>query len=331
MLHRRAALALPTALLATPALAQPGWQASQPIRLIIPFTPGSTLEPVARLCQPHLQAELGQPVVIEHRPGGATVVGTQEMARAAPDGHTLLMIANSFAANVTLRPNTPYNGLRDFAPIALTSVVPHVLAVHPAVARDFAAFVEAARRASAQSGGAQSGGAPFAFGSYGIGTSNHLGAEQFVRLAGFGATHVPYNGTAQSHADLFGGRLQFMFANLPEMIQAAQNNQVRAVGISNERRVRELPDAPTMAELGFPLVLSDSWFGVIARADIAAHIRAAHERAWLGALARPEIRGRLEELGYTVLAQGADAFGAWIRRYADTYAGVIRQADIRVE
>jgi tripartite-type tricarboxylate transporter receptor subunit TctC len=322
MLKRRTALALPPALLAAPAgLAQANWQASQPIRLIIPFTPGSTLEPVARLCQPHLQAELGQPVVIEHRPGGATVVGTQEMARSAPDGHTLLMIANSFAANVTLRPNTPYNGLRDFAPTALTSVVPHVLAVHPSVARDFPAFVEAARRPRAG----------FAFGSYGIGTSNHLGAEQFVRLAGFEATHVPYNGTAQSHADLVGGRLQFMFANLPEMIQAAQNNQVRAVAISNEARVRELPDAPTMAELGFPLVLSDSWFGVIARADVAPHIRAAHERAWLGALGRPEIRGRLEELGYTVLARGAEPFGAWIRRYAETYAGVIREANIRVE
>lgn len=320
-MKRRAALALPAALLATPALAQTGWQASQPIRLIIPFTPGSTLEPVARLCQPFLQADLGQPVVIEHRPGGATVVGTQEMARSAPDGHTLLMIANSFAANVTLRPNTPYNGLRDFAPISLTSVVPHVLAVHPSVAPDFARFVEAARRPRAG----------FAFGSYGIGTSNHLGAEQFVRLAGFEATHVPYNGTAQSHADLVGGRLQFMFANLPEMIQAAQNNQVRAVAISNERRVRELPGTPTMAELGFPLVLSDSWFGVIARADVPAPVRAAHERAWLNALSRPEVRSRLEELGYTVLAQGADGFGAWIRRYADTYAQVIRQADIRVE
>ena len=318
-LRRRHALALP--LLATPALAQAPWMASQPIRLIIPFTPGSTLEPVARLCQPHLQAALGQPVVIEHRPGGATVVGTQEVARAAPDGHALLMIANSFAANVTLRPNTPYSGLRDFAPIVLTSVVPHVLAVHPSVAADFAGFLAAARRP----------GAALAFGSYGIGTSNHLGGEQFTRLAGFQATHVPYNGTSQAHADLFGNRLQFMFANLPEMIQSAQQGQVRAVALSAERRVPELPGAPTLTELGFPLVLSDSWFGVVGRADIPAPIRARHEAAWLGALARPEVRGRLEELGYTVLAQNALDFGAWIRRYADTYAGIIRDAGIRVD
>ncbi len=116
MTNRRAALALPT-LLATPARARSGGRASQPIRLVIPFTPGSTLEPVARLCRPHLQQELGQPVVIGHRPGGATVVGTQEAARAAPDGHTLIVVANSFAANVALRPSTPYNGLRDFAPM----------------------------------------------------------------------------------------------------------------------------------------------------------------------------------------------------------------------
>ncbi len=114
-----------------------------------------------------------------------------------------------------------------------------MLALHPAVARDFQAFLAAARRP----------GAAFAFGTCGIGTLNHLGAEQFVRLAGFAATHVPCNGTAQAHGDLFGGRLQFMFANLPEMIQAAQNGQVRAVALSNDRRARELPEVATMAEL----------------------------------------------------------------------------------
>jgi len=318
-LRRRHALALP--LLATPALAQAPWMASQPIRLIIPFTPGSTLEPVARLCQPHLQAALGQPVVIEHRPGGATVVGTQEVARAAPDGHALLMIANSFAANVTLRPNTPYSGLRDFAPIVLTSVVPHVLAVHPSVAADFAGFLAAARRP----------GAALAFGSYGIGTSNHLGGEQFRELTRINATHVPYSGAPQAHTDLMGSRLQFMFANLPDVIQPAQTGQMRPIAISAERRVRELPNVPTLAELGFPLVLSDSWFGLIMRADVPQPARARLEAAWLAALNRPEVKGRLEETGFTVLARPAAAFGEEIRRYTEIYAQVIRANNIRVE
>jgi tripartite-type tricarboxylate transporter receptor subunit TctC len=315
------------ALLAAPAVApsspwaQPAWNPTQPVRVIIPFTPGGTMDPVVRIVQAILAQDLGVPVVIEHRPGGATVVGTQELTRAPPDGHTLLMIANSFAANVTLRPSTPYNALRDFAPITMATVVPHVLAIHPSVARDFPSFLEAGRRP----------GQGLAFGSYGIGTSNHLGGEQFRELARLNATHVPYNGAPQANTDLLGNRLQFMFANLPDMIQPVQGGQLRAVAISAEARVRELPDVPTVAEHGFPLVLSDSWFGLISRADVPAAARARLETAWIAALNRPEVKSRLEETGFTVLAKPAAAFGADIRRYADIYAGVIRANNIRVE
>jgi tripartite-type tricarboxylate transporter receptor subunit TctC len=315
---RRAVLGL----LALPAIARAeGWVPSQPVRVLIPFPAGGTMDPVVRLAQTALQEELGQPVVVDYRPGGATVVGTTELLRATPDGHTLLMIANSFAANITLRPHTPYNGLRDFAPLVMATVVPHVLAIHPAVAEDFAGFLEAGRRP----------GAGLSFGSYGIGTSNHLGGEQFRELARLNATHVPYSGSPQANTDLVGGRLSFMFANLPDMIQPVQKGQVRAVGISAERRARELPDAPTMAELGFPLVLSDSWFGLICRADVPPPARARLEAAWRAALARPEVRGRLEDQGFTVLAKPAAEFGPEIRRYAETYAQVIRANNIRVE
>jgi tripartite-type tricarboxylate transporter receptor subunit TctC len=318
-LSRRAA---GLALLATPALAQAqSWAPSQPVRVIIPFTPGGTMDTVVRPVQQILQQELGQPIIMEHRPGAATVIGTQEVMRAAPDGHTMIMIANSFAANITLRPSMPYNSLRDFAPLAMATVVPHVLVVHPSVARDFPAFLAAGRRA----------GANLAFGSYGIGTSNHLGGEQFRELTGISATHVPYNGAPQAYTDLIGGRLQFMFANLPDVIQPSQAGQMRPIAISAERRVRELPEVPTMAELGFPLVLSDSWFGLITRADVPAPARARLEAAWLAALTRPEVKGRLEELGFTVLAKPGAEFGTEIRRYTETYAQVIRANNIRVE
>lgn len=309
-------------MLATPALAQAqSWAPTQPIRVIVPFTPGGTMDTVVRPVQQILQQELGQPIIMEHRPGAATVIGTQEVARAAPDGHTMIMIANSFAANITLRPSMPYNSLRDFAPLAMATVVPHVLVVHPSVARDFPAFLAAGRRT----------GANLAFGSYGIGTSNHLGGEQFRELTGISATHVPYNGAPQAYTDLIGGRLQFMFANLPDVIQPSQAGQMRPIAISAERRVKELPDVPTMAELGFPLVLSDSWFGLITRADVPAATRTRLETAWLAALNRPEVKGRLEELGFTVLAKPGTEFAAEIRRYADTYAQVIRANNIRVE
>lgn len=310
-------------LLALPAVAraQGSWSPTQPVRVIIPFPPGGTMDPVVRLAQEHLTRELGQPVVVEHRPGGGTVVGTQEAFRAPADGHTMIMVANSFAANVTLRPSTPYSGLRDFVPLVMATVVPHVLAVHPSVASDFAGFLAAGRRP----------GAGLSFGSYGIGTSNHLGGEQFRELARLNATHVPYNSPSQAHTDLVGGRLQFMLANLPDMIQPAQLGQVRAVAISAEARVGELPNVPTIAELGFPLVLSDSWFGLVCRATVPAPARARLEAAWLSALAQPAIKGRLEEMGFTVLAHPSARFGAEIGRYAETYAQVIRANNIRVE
>ncbi|MBX9750144.1 MAG: tripartite tricarboxylate transporter substrate binding protein [Roseococcus sp.] len=325
LLSRRAAglmaLATPGLAAARSAGAQPAWAPTQPIRVIIPFTPGGTMDTVVRPVQQILQQDLGQPVVIEHRPGAATVIGTQEVARAPADGHSMIMIANSFSANITLRPSMPYNPLTAFAPLVMATVVPHVLVVHPSVAQDFAGFLAAGRRA----------GANLAFGSYGIGTSNHLGGEQFRELTGIGATHVPYNGAPQAYTDLIGARLQFMFANLPDVIQPAQAGQMRPIAISAERRVKELPNVPTMAELGFPLVLSDSWFGLIMRAEVPAAARSRLETAWLAALNRPEVKGRLEELGFTVLAKPGAEFGTEIRRYTETYAQVIRSNNIRVE
>ncbi|MGG5823127.1 Bug family tripartite tricarboxylate transporter substrate binding protein [Falsiroseomonas sp. HW251] len=319
MLKRRT---LAAALLATPTLARAqNWAPTQPVRVIIPFPPGGTMDPVVRIVQEIMTRELGQPIVVDHKPGGATVVGTTEAFRAPADGHTTIMVANSFAANVTLRPTTPYSGLRDFAPVVMATVVPHVLAVHPSVARDFNGFLEAGRRP----------GAGLSFGSYGIGTSNHLGGEQLRETARLNATHVPYLNPAQAHNDLIGGRLQFMLANLPDMIQPAQIGQVRPVAISAPARVRELPDTPTMAELGFPVVLSDSWFGLVARSNVPAPARARLEAAWVAALNRPEVRGRLEEMGFTVLAYGSDRFGQEIARYTETYAEVIRANNIRVE
>ena len=313
---RRALLATP---LAVPALAQ-SWSPTQPIRVIVPFTPGGTMDPVVNIARTVMQQELGQSVVLDHRPGGATVVGTQEMMRAAPDGHTLIMIANSFAANITLRPSMPYNPLRDVTPLVMATVVPQLLAIHPSVAQDFAGFLAAGRRP----------GAGLSFGSYGIGTSNHLGGEQFARLAGLNATHVPYNGAPQAYTDLMGNRIQFCFANLPDMIQPVQAGQLRVIAVAAETRLREFPNVPTMAECGFP-VLADSWFGLICRADVPAATRARLEAGWIAALTRPEVKGRLEEVGFTVLAYGAERFGAEIRRYTETYRQVIQSAGIRVE
>lgn len=203
----------------------------------------------------------------------------------------------------------------------MATAVPHVLVVHPAIAQDFAGFVVAGRKP----------GADVAFGSYGIGTSNHLGGAQFGALARLNATHVPYSGAPQAMTDLLGNRLQFMFANLPDVIQPVQLGQLRAVAISAEARVAALPDVPTMTELGLPLVLSDSWFGLICRADVPAPARARLEAAWIEALGRPEVKEHLEEMGFTVLARPAAQFGEEMPRYTEVYAQVIKANGIKVE
>ena len=247
--RRAASLLLASPWLARTAQAQPAWSPSQPVRVIIPFTPGGTMDPVVRVVQEALQRDLGQPVVLEHKPGAATVVGTQEVVRAPADGHTLIMIANSFAANVTLRPSMPYKPLEDFAPIVQATVVPHVLAVHPSVARDFAGFLAKARAP----------GADFSFGSYGIGTSNHLGGEQFARGANFRATHVPYTGAAPAQAALVSGQVQGGFLNSTVAVPQIRAGALRGIAVADATRWRELPELPTTAELGYPAAAAISW------------------------------------------------------------------------
>jgi tripartite-type tricarboxylate transporter receptor subunit TctC len=309
-----AAAAWPRASLGQSATA---WSPAGPVRVVVPFPPGGTMDIVARQLAPALQEELRQSIVTDNRPGAGTVIGTEAVARSAPDGQTILMMANSFLINGTLQRNLPYDPLRDFAPVALLTVVPHVLVTHPSVAADFAGFVAAAKRRN------------LSIGTYGTGTSNHLGAEQLRLLAGFEGTHVPYRGGAQAYPDLNAGRIDFMFANLPDVLQPVAVGSWRAHAIAMPQRTPQLPAVPALAELGLGEVISDSWFGVVLPAATRPEVVARHEAAWLAALGRPEMRARLADQGFTVLATGAAEFGARMRRDFATYAEVIRRANVR--
>ncbi|MBR0663458.1 tripartite tricarboxylate transporter substrate binding protein [Roseomonas hellenica] len=318
MPSRRAVLALSaSSILTRPAAAQ----GAGTHRLVIPFPPGGTMDNVARQMAPAVQAEIGRTVVIENRPGGGTVIGTEAVSRAAPDGQTTLMVANSFLINGSMQPNLTYDPLRDFRPIALLTVVPHVLVVAPAVAQDFTGFLAAARRP----------GPGLSFGSYGNGTSNHLGAEQLKILARLNATHVPYRGAAQAYTDLFAGRVEFMFMNEPDVAQPTRAGQIRPLAIAAPQRSSRMSEVPTLAELGFGQVLSDTWFGVVAPAAVPAPIAARLSAAWLAALAKQEVAARLTDQAFSILGVGADAFGARMRRDFATYAEVIRAANVRTD
>jgi tripartite-type tricarboxylate transporter receptor subunit TctC len=324
LLDRRALLlaGLTAPVLARPQLAraQSEWRPTRPLRLILPFTAGTSMDPVARLAQESLKDTLGQTVVVENIAGAATVIAGAETLKSPPDGHTMLMIANSFAANITLRTRTA-DWQRAFVPVVQATVVSHVLVVAPSLKTDWAGFITRLRE----------NGDSMTYGSPGIGTSPHLGSEHFLRLIGGKAVHAPYNGTSQLFVDLFAGRIDFALSNLPDVVQAIDEGKLLALAVTADRRVRELPNVPTFAELGQPDLLSDSWFGIMVRRDTPAPAREALERAWLAALMRPDVRERLQALSFTVLARPGAEFETVIDRYVATYATIIRESGISVQ
>lgn len=314
-MRRRSLLALP-ALLSAPALAQ-DWRPAAPVRFVIPFPPGSSIDLVGRLVAEG--AQLGQNVVVENRPGAGTLVAVQAVKAMPPDGQTVLVVANSFTVNPTLHKPKPYDPLADFTPLALLVEMPHVMVCHPGVAANFAEFIVKARQA----------GPGLSFGSNGQGTSQHMGMEHLKLMAGLNAQHIPYRGTPQMLTDLLTGRIDYTFANLPDVLSPIRERQVVPLGIIAPTRHRLLPDVPTFTELGYPQAVSDSWYGVVMPAGARPEVAAALGRAWLDSLNRPATRARMEEVGLDILAGGPDALTARIRRDMAIYAEVVRAANLQ--
>ncbi len=316
--HRRTLLAL-TPLLAAPRLGSAAeWRPRGPVTIILPIAPGGASDAMFRTLQPGFAALLGQPLVIDYRPGGGTVIGTEMAARAAPDGHTLGLAANSTLINQVLHgPRLPYRVFADFAPVARLGIVPHLLVCHPSLAADFQGFLAAAR--------GRAGGLSFA--SYGQGTSNHLGFEQFRLLAGLEATHIPYRGGPPAYADLMAGRVDAMFMNLPGAFQPVAAGSIRALGIAAPQANPRIA-APSMASLGFGPVLSNTWTGVLVPTGTPPAAIAALEAAFLALLRDAAVAARLAEIGFTILAEGAAAFAAGMQRDFAVYEQVVRQARI---
>jgi tripartite-type tricarboxylate transporter receptor subunit TctC len=320
MMKRRTALGL---LLATPglAMAQPAWP-TRPITLVTGFAPGGLTDVMTRLIASRMSRELGQPIVVDNRAGGATSVASTAVARAAPDGYTLLMGASSLAINPALQPNlTPREPLRELMPIGMGYRSAFVLHVHPGLpARNVAEFIAYAKANPGR----------ISFGSSGTGAVNHLCLELFRLRAGIEVVHVPYRGGAPALIDLRAGRIQAMFAAALEAIPAIREGATRALAVSSATRLPLLPDVPAVAETlpGFDAVFWQGLFAppgtpepVIAR--LAAALRATTEDR--------EVRARMAEQG--VAAETGDA--AVLRRVlvedTETWGRLIREAGIQPE
>jgi tripartite-type tricarboxylate transporter receptor subunit TctC len=314
-------LSLLAAAFAAPALeAQP--YPAKPVRMVVGFAAGGATDIVARAIGQNLSQAFGQPVVVENRPGAASNIAADHVAKSAADGYTLLMGSISLANNATLYSKLPYDALRDLAPVVHVTNTPFMLCVHPSVpARSVKERVAFAR---ARPGQVQ-------YGTAGNGSGAHLFTEFFRSLAGIELQAIPYKGAAPATNDLLGGQLAFVFDNVVSMAPLHQAGRIRCLAVSTRTRARIAPDIPTMAEAGIAGYEADAWFGVFAPAATPAaaveRINAEVNRA----LQVPAIRQRFESLGCEPAGGTAAAFGTYFRAEVDKWGKVIREAGIRLE
>jgi tripartite-type tricarboxylate transporter receptor subunit TctC len=322
--HRRKFLrfvACAAALPVVPRIARAQAYPTRPVRLIVGFPPGGGNDIVARLMGQWLSERLGQPVIIENRPGAATSIATETVVRAPPDGYTLLFVPPASAINATLYEKLNFNFLRDIAPVAGIIRIPNVMVVNPSFpAKTGPEFIAYAK--------ANPGKINFA--SPGIGTTVHLSGELFKMMTGIDMVHVPYKGSAPSLTDLFGGQVQVTFATMPSAIEYIRAGRLRALAVTTATRSEELPDIPSVGEFvpGFEV---SGWYGMSAPMGTPAEVIDKLNKEINAGLADPELRARLAALGGTVLPGSPADFGKLIADETEKWGKVIRAANIKPE
>jgi tripartite-type tricarboxylate transporter receptor subunit TctC len=294
---------------------------SRPVRIIVGFPAGGALDLVVRLVGQWLSEHLGQPFVIENRPGAASNIGTEVVVRAPADGYTLLGVSAINAINATLYDKLNFNFVRDVAPVASIMHVPFVMAVNPAVpvktVPEFIAY-------------AKSNPGKIAFASFGTGTGSHVAAELFKMRAGIKMLHVPYRGEAPALTDLIGGQVQVCFSTLPGSIQFIKAGKLRPLAVTTAKRQGVLPDVPTLSDFvtGYE---ASGWSGVGAPKDTPTEVIDKLNNAINAALTDPRMEAKLSELGGEVLALSPADFGKLIAAETDKWGKVIRAANIKPE
>jgi len=291
------------------------------VRLVVPFPPGATMDFVVRLIAQKLSDEWGQPVVVENRTGGAGLIGTASVAKATPDGYTILAIANSFAANPTLRTGLPYDTAKDFAPITLIGSTPLVLVAHSGV--PVASTNELVALAKSQPG-------RIPYGAAG-GASPHMAMAWFESVTGTKLLFVPYRGQAQAQTDLLSGQVKLAFGNLPDILPYVKSGHIKALGISTQARSPLAPDIPTLAEAGFKGPEWDSWYGFVAPANTPRPVIDKFAAAVNKVLNRADVKQQLTQGGLLPVGNSPVQFASFLKSTGEDYARIIRQAGIQAE
>jgi tripartite-type tricarboxylate transporter receptor subunit TctC len=296
---------------------------SKPIRFVVPYPAGGPLDTVARLLGQKVSESTKQPVIVDNKPGAGGNIGADAVAKAPPDGYTILMGAvATHAINPTLYAAMPYDASRDFIPVTQVASTPNVLVVNPSVpaanVREFIAY------AKANPG-------KLNFGSGSTGSAGHLAGELFKTMAGVDMTHVPYKGAAPAMNDLIGGQIQLMFDNLASSLAQVRAGRVKALAVTTARRSALAPELPTIAESGLPGFDINTWFGIFVPAGTPREVVERLHAEFARALAAPDVRERMIALGAEPAGNKPEEFAAYIRAEADKYARVIRASGAKAD
>ena len=296
---------------------------SKPIRIIAAFAPGSTLDIMGRILGPKLNEALGQPVIVENRPGAGGMIGMDATAKAAPDGHTLAIGAlGPNATNPALYRKTPFDPVKDLTGVTLLATGPVVIVTHPSVpARTIKELVALAKARPGQ----------LNFGSPGVGTSPHLAGELFQSVTGTKFVHVPYKGNPEALNDLIGGQVSIVFSGMPPVVPFVKAGRLRALATTGKQRAPTLPDVPTVAESGYPGAGMVIWYGVVAPGATPKPVIERLHAEINKAMKLPEIRDRFAGLGADPATSSPEEFSALIRDEFARWSKLIQEAGIRAE
>jgi tripartite-type tricarboxylate transporter receptor subunit TctC len=311
-----------SALTARALLAQTHWP-TRSIRFVVPFAPGGTSEIVARSVAAELTRILGQSVYVENKPGGAGVVAMADVAKSAPDGHTIILgHVGTLAVNPTMLPNQPYDVNRDFMPVTLLAKVPNLFVIHPDVpAKNFTEFVAYVKKNPGK----------LSYGSAGNASAGHLAMEYLKLVTGMEMTHIPYRGTGPQLTDLLAGRTQASSAGLPALSAHIKSGRLRAIAVGTQHRISQLPDVPTVEEMGYKDFETSQWYGVLAPAGTPADIVKQLQEACLAALKSSAVTERFAN-DNAVGGGGPPAeFAAFIAREQKIWSDIVKRAGIKAD
>jgi len=318
----RLSAALGFALLAAaagPALAQ---YPNKPVRIVVPYPPGGTTDILARLTAARLTESMGQPFVVENRPGASGGIGSQAVAKSAPDGYTLVMATISSHGIVSSISKLPYDPVKDFSPVTVIGSTPNVILVHPDLpAKNLAELLKLAREKPGK----------LNFGSTSPGGSPHMSAELLKMMAKVDMVHIPYKGAGPMLTDLIGGQIQIGFDNLPSSMGHIKSGKVRAVAVTTTKRWPGTPDVPTVAESGVPGYEVSGWFGLLAPAGTPKPVIDALYRAASAMLKQPDVQKQMLELGAEPGGNTPDAFGKQIAAEVEKWKKVVAVTGVKVE